>query len=153
MRERRVCAAVSLGTAALTALLTGCAPWLAANPQFASDKAHNPSGPATTTPAGGPPAIAVPKNELGWKDCTAKVFGDAGTPPAPGVVLECATYDADLDPIAGATGTVSIGAVRARSVQTPPDAGPLVFTTGTDIPSSMQLPVWLSRSGADVLKS
>ncbi len=69
------------------------------------------------------------------------------------MILECANYDADLDPIAGATGTVSIGVVRARSVQTPPDAGPLVFTTGTDIPSSMQLPVWLSRSGADVLKS
>ncbi|MBI3690623.1 MAG: alpha/beta fold hydrolase [Mycolicibacterium aromaticivorans] len=156
MRDRRVWASqatVSLGTAALTVLLTGCAPWLAANPQFASDKAHNPSGPTTTNPAGGPPAIAAPKNELGWKDCTSKVFGDAGTPPAPGVILECANYDADLDPIAGATGTVSIGVVRARSVQTPPDAGPLVFTTGTDIPSSMQLPVWLSRSGADVLKS
>ena len=90
MRDRRVWASraiVSLGTAALTALLTGCAPWLAANPQFASDKAHNPSGPATTKPAGGPPAIAVPKNELGWKDCTSRVFGDAGTPAAPGVKI------------------------------------------------------------------
>jgi len=38
-------------------------------------------------------------------------------------------------------------------VQTPPDAGPLVFTTGTDLPSSLQLPVWLSRAGADVLKT
>jgi pimeloyl-ACP methyl ester carboxylesterase len=28
-----------------------------------------------------------------------------------------------------------------------------VFTTGSDLPSSMQLPVWLSRSGADVLQS
>ncbi|HTY28690.1 MAG TPA: alpha/beta fold hydrolase, partial [Mycobacterium sp.] len=157
MRERRVPssrAVVRVGTAALTALLTGCAPWLAANPQFASDSAHNPGGtPATTKPAGGPPDIAAPKNELAWKDCTSKVFGDAGTPPAPGVILECANYDADLDPIAGATGTLSIGVVRARSVQTPPDAGPLVFTTGTDVPSSLQLPVWLSRSGADVLKS
>lgn len=156
MRDRRVWASqavVSLGTAALTALLTGCAPWLAANPQFASNSAHNPSGPTSTKAAGGPLAIAVPKNDLPWKDCTSRVFGDAGTPPLPGVILECANYDADLDPIAGANGTLSIGAVRARSVETPPDAGPLVFTTGTDIPSSMQLPVWLSRSGADVLKS
>lgn len=156
MRDRRVLSRqtiVSAGTAALTALLTGCAPWLAANPQFASDSAHNPGTPATTKPAGGPPDIAVPKNDLAWRDCTSKVFGDAGTPAAPGVTLECANYDADLDPIAGATGTLSIGVVRARSVQTPPDAGPLVFTTGTDVPSSLQLPVWLSRAGADVLKS
>lgn len=154
MRDRRVLAAVGVGTAALTALLTGCAPWLAANPQFASDSAHNPSGPPTSAkPAGGPPDITAPKNDLAWKDCTSKVFGDAGTPAAPGVILECANYDADLDPVAGATGTISIGVVRARSVQTPPDAGPLVFTTGTDIPSSLQLPVWLTRSGTDVLKT
>ena len=43
--------------------------------------------------------------------------------------------------------------VRARSVQTPADAGPLVMTTGSDLPSSVQLPVWLSRAGADVLKT
>ena len=43
--------------------------------------------------------------------------------------------------------------VRARSVQTPEDAGPLVMTTGSDLPSSVQLPVWLSRAGADVLKT
>ncbi|WP_167103126.1 alpha/beta fold hydrolase [Mycobacterium sp. DL592] len=154
MRDRRVLAAVGVGTAALTALLTGCAPWLAANPQFASDSAHNPAGaPTSAKPAGGPPDIAAPKNDLAWKDCTSKVFGDAGTPAAPGVILECANYDADLDPIAGANGKITIGVVRARSVQTPPDAGPLVFTTGTDMPSSLQLPVWLTRSGTDVLKT
>jgi len=154
MRDRRVFAAVYAGIAALTALLTGCAPWLAANPQFASDSANNSDGgPTTTKPAGGPPAIAAPKNDLPWKDCTSREFSDAGATPLPGVILECATYDADLDPISGASGTLSIGVVRARSVQTPPDAGPLVFTTGTDVPSSLQLPVWLSRSGADVLKS
>ncbi len=154
MRDRRVYAAVSVGTAALTALLTGCAPWLAANPQFASDSANNNGGsPTTTKPAGGPPAIAAPKNDLAWQNCTSKVFGDAGAPVLPGVTLECATYDADLDPVSGANGTLSIGVVRARSVQTPPDAGPLVLTTGSDVPSSLQLPVWLSRSGADVLKN
>ena len=86
MRDRR---AVRRGRCrdrvALTALLTGCAPWLAANPQYASDSAHNNGGGATTTkPAGGPPEIAAPKNDLAWKDCTSKVFGDAGTPAAPG---------------------------------------------------------------------
>ncbi len=144
-------AAVAVGTVATT-LLTGCAPWLAANPRFATDSASNPgAGPATSAAPGGPPAIAVPKNDLAWKDCTAKGFGDAGAAPTPGVKLECADYEADLDPIAGAPGNVNIGVMRARSVQTPPEAGPLVFSTGTDLPSSLQLPVWISRAGVDVL--
>lgn len=144
---------VSVATA-LSALLTGCAPWLPANPKFATDSARNPgSGPATSvTAADGPPGIAVPKNDLAWKDCTAKGFGDAGLKPPPGVQLECAEYGADLDPISGATGTVDIGVVRARSDQTPGDAGPLVFTTGSDMPSSLQLPVWLAGPGAEMLK-
>ena len=149
--QGRVITAVSVGAVTLT-LLTGCAPWLAANPQFATDSARNPgAGPVTSTEPGGPQAIAVPKNDLVWKDCTAKGFRDAGAQPTPGVQLECAEYDADLDPIAGATGTVTIGVMRARSVKTPAEAGPLVFTTGSDLPSSLQLPVWLSRSGVDAL--
>ncbi len=145
--------ALSVGAAAAT-LLSGCAPWLAANPQFATDSATNPGDlPTSTADPGGPQAIAPPKNDLVWEDCTGTRFGDAGARPIPGVRLECAEFDADLDPVAGATGTLTIGVVRARSVQTPPDAGPLVFTTGTDLPSSLQLPVWLGRAGADVLKS
>lgn len=152
MCPRRV-RAVAAGTA-LAMALTGCAPWLAANPQFATDSARNPdSGATTSAPAGQVPEIAAPRNDLAWSDCTGKLFADAGAPAPPGVALECASYDADLDPIDGATGTLNIGVVRARSVQTPADAGPLVFTTGSDLPSSLQLPVWLARSGSDVLKT
>ncbi|HYB37286.1 MAG TPA: alpha/beta fold hydrolase [Mycobacterium sp.] len=139
---------------AVTALLAGCVPGLAADPRFATNSGARPKRAATTTPpASGPPPIAAPKNDLSWRDCTSRVFGDAAVPAAPGVHLDCASYDADLDPVNGATGTLSIGAVRARSDQTPPDAGPLIFTTGSDLPSSVQLPVWLSRAGADVLRS
>lgn len=153
MVGRRRVRAVAACTA-IAAALTGCAPWLAANPRFATDSAGNPdSAPPTSATPVGPPPIAAPKNDLSWKDCTTALFGGAGTPALPGVTLECADYDADLDPVAGATGTLSIGAVRARSAQTPPDAGPVVLTTGSDLPSSAQLPVWLSRSGADVLKN
>ena len=152
-RHGRITGAVVVATV-VSGLLAGCAPWLAANPQFATDSARNPDdGPTTSAAAGGPPEILAPRNDLAWRDCTAKGFGDAGIPAIPGVVMECADYDADLDPVSGATGTLSIGVVRARSVQTPPDAGPLVFTTGTDLPSSLQLPVWLARSGADVLRA
>ena len=150
-RPGRVSAAISAGSAVLM-VLTGCAPWLAADPQFATDSASNSETiPTTSAAPGGPLAISAPNSDLVWRDCTAKVFGDAGTSRLPGVALECADYDADLDPVAGASGTLTIGVVRARSVKTPPDAGPLVFTTGSDLPSSLQLPVWLSRSGADVL--
>ena len=141
---------IAVSSAAL--LLAGCAPWLAANPQFATDSADNPvGGPATSASASGPAELLAPKNDLVWKDCTGKAFGDAGAKPMANIALECAEYDADLDPVAGATGTITIGAMRARSAQTPQDAAPLVFTTGSDLPSSLQLPVWLTRSGGDVL--
>jgi len=147
-RQGRVFTAVSCAML----LLTGCAPWLAANPQFATDSAANPgSGPATNAAAGGPAELLAPKNDLVWKDCTGRGFGDAGAKPTSGTTLECAEFDADLDPVAGASGTITIGAMRARSAQTPPDAAPLIFTTGSDLPSSLQLPVWLTRAGGDVL--
>ena len=137
----------------VTALLAGCAPGLAANPRFATNAGARPQGKATKTTAPNAPApIAKPKNELPWHDCTSRGFGDAAVPAPVGVKLECASYDADLDPVNGAAGTLSIGVMRARSAQTPDDAGPLVFTTGSDLPSSLQLPVWLARAGADVLQ-
>lgn len=139
---------------AVTMPLVGCVPILAANPRFATNSGARPQGAATTTPPpSGPPPIAASKNDLSWHDCTSREFDGAGAPAPPGVHLDCASFDADLDPANGTTGTLSIGAVRARSEQTPPDAGPLVFTTGSDLPSSAQLPVWLSRAGADVLHS
>jgi pimeloyl-ACP methyl ester carboxylesterase len=149
--SRHVIIAASL--IVVTALLAGCAPGLAANPRFATNSGARPQGqPGTTPVAKAPPPIARPKNDFAWRDCTAQEFVGAAVAVAPGVKLDCASYDADLDPVNGSAGTVGIGVVRARSTQTPPDAGPLVFTTGWDLPSSLQLPVWLSRNGADVLR-
>jgi pimeloyl-ACP methyl ester carboxylesterase len=146
-------AAITTSLIVATVLLAGCAPGLAANPRFATNSGARPQGQATTAkPPNGPPPIAAPKNDLSWRDCTSKEFSDAAVPAAPGITLDCASYDADLDPVNGAAGTLSIGVVRARSTQTPHDAGPLVFTTGSDLPSSLQLPVWLARAGADVLQ-
>ncbi|OBF37673.1 protease [Mycobacterium sp. ACS1612] len=151
-RRRHLVQAMSLAT--VMAFVAACAPGLAANPRYATDAGAHPQGaPQTTKAASGPPPIEAPKNDLSWRDCTSRVFSEAAVQAIPGVKLDCASYDADLDPINGATGTVSIGVVRATSVQTPKDAGPLVMTTGSDLPSSTQLPVWLNRAGADVLKS
>ena len=92
MRVGRV-GALCVGILPVLALaLTGCAPWIAANPQFASDSASNPGAAPTTAEAGGPPEILAPRNDLTWKNCTPELFGDAGTQPIPGVVLECADY-------------------------------------------------------------
>ncbi len=147
-------AVIATSLIVVTGLLAGCAPGLAANPRFATNAGARPQGkPTTSKPPSGPPPIAAPKNDLSWRDCTSKEFDDAAVPRAPGVKLDCASYDADLDPVNGGAGTLSIGVVRASSVQTPHDAGPLVFTTGSDLPSSLQLPVWLARAGADVLAS
>ncbi|BBY84194.1 alpha/beta fold hydrolase [Mycolicibacterium pulveris] len=151
-RRKQLVGTLSLATVA--AVIAGCAPGLAANPRFATDSGAGPQGqPETTQAPAGPPPIEAPKNELAWRDCTSRVFSEAGVPAVPGVTLDCASYDADLDPINGAAGTVSIGVVRARGPETPEDAGPLVMTTGTNLPSSQQLPVWLARSGPDLLKS
>jgi len=137
---------------AVTVFLAGCSPGLAANPRYATDSGAGPQGETETSkPPEGPPGVEAPKNDLSWRDCTSRMFDEAAVDPIPGVSLDCASYDADLDTINGATGSVSIGVVRARSAQTPGDAGPLVMTTGSDLPSSVQLPVWLSRAGVDVL--
>lgn len=150
-RFARVAFAAALPVALV---LAGCAPGLAADPRFATDSGAGPQGqPESTQDTAGPPPIAVPKNDLPWHDCTARLFGDAAVPATPGVRLDCGSYDADIDPLGGSSSAISIGVVRARSVQTPADAGPVVFTTGWDVPSSLQLPIWLARAGADVLKS
>src|SRR6478735_9528606 len=143
----------TIAVSSVAVLLTSCAPLLAANPRYATDDGAGPQGaPTTTAEADGPPALEAPKNDLSWQDCTSRVFSDAAVPALPGITLDCATYDADLDSIKGANGKITIGVVRATSVDTPADAGPLVMTTGTDLPSSSQLPVWLSRAGSDILK-
>ncbi len=154
MQRRRPIRVLSTSALVLSVLLAGCAPGLAANPRFATDSGAQPQGqPETTQAPQGPPPIEPPKNDLSWRDCTSRVFSDASVDPIPGVTLDCATYDADLDPIKGATGSISIGVVRATTDETPDDAGPLVMTTGSDLPTSMQLPVWLTQSGSDVLKA
>ena len=154
MQRRRPIRVLSTSALVVSVLLAGCAPGLAANPRFATDSGAQPQGqPETTKAPEGPPPIEPAKNDLSWRDCTSRVLSDASVPSIAGVKFDCATYDADLDPIKGATGSISIGVVRATTAETPADAGPLVMTTGSDLPTSMQLPVWLARSGSDVLKT
>ncbi|MDT5147411.1 MAG: hypothetical protein QOC58_2056, partial [Mycobacterium sp.] len=96
--SRQIARAATL--VAVTTLLAGCVPGLAADPRFATDSGARPQGVAPPKPPpSGPPPIAAPKNDLSWRDCTARVFSDAAVRPAPGVQLDCANYDTDLDPV------------------------------------------------------
>src|ERR1700736_2899747 len=122
--SRRITSATIPVAAALSVsmVLAGCVPGLAADPRFATHSGARPQGaPTTKPPPSGPSPIAAPKNDLSWRDCTSKVFADAAVRAPSGVRLECANYDADLDPVNGGSGTLSIGVVRARSNQTPKD--------------------------------
>lgn len=154
--RRQLIPALSFATVMLSTAVVGCAPGLAANPRFATDAGARPQGAAPSAkPQQGPAPISAPKKDkdLTWHDCTGQVFGSAAVPPVPNVTLDCANFDSNLDSLNGASGTVSIGVVRARTAATPADAGPIVLTTGTDLPTSQQLPVWLARSGTEMLKS
>ena len=152
--RRHLIPALSFATVMVSTAVAGCAPGLAANPRFATNADAHPQGAgASAKPVQGPAPISAPKKDLTWHDCTGQVFGSASIPPVPNVTLECANFDSSLDSLNGASGTVSIGVVRARTSATPADAGPIVLTTGTDLPTSQQLPVWLTRSGTELLKS
>lgn len=108
----------------LTGVLAGCAPGPSAGPHFAMDEGHGNVGPSTAPPQSGPPAIDKPKVDLSWQDCTREVLANANITTSPAFTLECAEYKAPLDPINGAPGSVTLGAVRAKTSQTPADAGP-----------------------------
>ena len=136
-------------------MLTGCVPGLAADPRFATNSGARPQGAATTKPPPpGPAADRRTQERLGLA-ATARsgCSPTRASPPRPasGWIAQPTTPTSTRS--TAGSGTLSIGAVRARSSQTPHDAGPLVFTTGADLPSSTQLAVWLSRAGADVLRT
>lgn len=91
---------------------------------FRDGRGPRKCGPSTAPPQSGPPAIDKPKVDLSWQDCTREVLANANITTSPAFTLECAEYKAPLDPINGAPGSVTLGAVRAKTSQTPADAGP-----------------------------
>ena len=65
--------------------VTGCAPWLAANPQFATDGASNPGGgPATSTSGGWNPNLGLTSHQRGrpaWDEAIAAFVPGPNGPP------------------------------------------------------------------------
>src|SRR6201998_593131 len=120
--SRQITSATVRGAVAFTVItvLAGCVPGLAADPRFATNSGARPqSVPPPKPPPSGPPPIAAAKNVLRCHDCTPRVYTEAAVPAAPGVQLDCANYDAALDPVNGGSGTLSIGVVCALQGATP----------------------------------
>ncbi|NLU81320.1 alpha/beta fold hydrolase [Rhodococcus sp. HNM0569] len=109
-----------------------------------------PSAPTSTEPAG-PPPLSAPKSDLRWTDCTAGTATAAGRQAPAGVVFECATLPAEIDRERQVPGTFTVGVVRARAQDTPPDAAPLVYTSGADRPSGPALASLVSGGGTELL--
>ena len=135
-------------------LLAGCAPGLAANPRYATDSGARTPGRAGDQQAARTGHRRSRRRRTTCRGGTAR-RGCSATQPS--IRSPASRWTA---PATTPTSThqrrhrdASASAWCARDrAQTPPDAGPLVMTTGSDLPSSVQLPVWLSRAGADVLQ-
>lgn len=130
--------------AAVVVLAATCAA-CGAGPSFRPDVAveqRSPGQPAESSEEAPPEpaALAVPTTDLAWADCTGTTLGSFGlTSTTPGLILECAEYEADVDASGQMFGTFAVGALRARLDRTPTDAGPLVFTSGSDRSSTATL--------------
>lgn len=125
----------------LSFVLAGCGAGPSDRPVVAVEHPVEAGGDATTSAAPpAPPRAGVPRTDLAWQDCTRTTLDQLGLGPAPnGLVLECAEYSTPIDSGGAVIGNFRNGAMRARLPQTPPDAPPLVLTSGTDRSSSATL--------------
>lgn len=94
---------------------------------------------STDAPDDGPPALEAPVTDLNWSDCTARTAAAFDVVVATGVVVECATFTAPIDASVASDGAFELSAVKVRTTATPPDAVPLVYSSGTDRPSSADM--------------
>lgn len=132
---------------AVLVLLTGCAVGPDTGPNIVRGDAGDQSGPSTPQL----PGLSAPKSQLNWKDCAAKIADKYHAAVPDGVRLDCATYDVPVNADNGASNTIRIGVVRARTAATPDTAAPLVLTSGSDLPSSRTLLLFADGDGRALL--
>lgn len=138
MRVRPVIRALAL-TAAVSATLAGCSLGPSDRPGFAfEEQSAGSAGTDSTTTPEPPPEPDVPIVDLSYVDCTDMLITQWALPEPPaGVLLECASYQAPMDPTDPSLPTeVSVGVVRASTSATPDDAPPILYTSGADRPST-----------------
>ncbi|MBO0853333.1 MAG: alpha/beta hydrolase [Nocardia sp.] len=144
----------ALLASSLTVLLTtGCGAGPSQRPGVAVEHPHaGPGAVTTSTPPPPPPQAQKPKHDLAWHDCAAPTFGRLGFgAPPPGVIFECADFTAPIDTAGTVMGSFRTAAVRARTAQTPPDAAPLVVTSGSDRSSTATVAGLAAGPGAAIL--
>ncbi|MEV3963878.1 alpha/beta fold hydrolase [Nocardia sp. NPDC050193] len=125
---------------ALLIMIAGCGAGPSDRPHVAVERPPVPGESTASAQAPPPPAAEVPKKDLPWRECTRETFDGAGMGPGPaGLVLECADFSTPIDSAGSVLGNFRTGAVRARLPQTPPDAAPLVLTSGVDRSSGATL--------------
>ncbi|MFD4367714.1 alpha/beta fold hydrolase [Rhodococcus sp. NPDC058521] len=99
-----------------------------------------------------PPPLEAPHSDVTWVDCGQQTLDRSGLGALPeGVVLECGHYEAPIDKSGSLPGSFQVGMLRARAPETPPDAAPLVLTSGSDRPSTNQLAALMATGGKDML--
>ncbi|MBY4228880.1 alpha/beta fold hydrolase [Rhodococcus fascians] len=129
-QKRSLLAAVLL----VATVCAACGGGPSIRPEVAVEQ-RSPGQPAESSPATPPEpaALDVPTTDLDWSECTSATLGMFGlTATTPGLTLECGEYEADVDASGQMFGTFAVGALRATLDRTPVDAGPLVFTSGSD---------------------
>ncbi|WP_420880908.1 alpha/beta fold hydrolase [Rhodococcus sp. (in: high G+C Gram-positive bacteria)] len=125
--------------AIVLAVCTACGAGPSIRPDVAVVEHGSGSGP-TSDSTQQAPVLQPPTRDLAWSDCTAPTLTRLGLGAGPaGLVLECAGYTAPIDPTGPASGTIEVGALRARLAATPADAAPLVLSSGSDIASATTL--------------
>ncbi len=132
MTQNRSLLAVAVSTL-LFAAACGAGP--SGRPDVALEQ-NSPGQPADTDVADpGPkiPDLAVPATDLNWRDCTQDTLNRYGfTSRTPGLILECADFEAPVDASGQMSGSFSVGTLRARTDSTPADAAPMVLTSGSN---------------------
>lgn len=137
----------------LASVCAGCGAGPSIRPDVAVEQ-QSPGRPEEPAADASPEPVApqVPATDLDWIDCTADTLGSFGlTSNTAGLKLECAEYEADVDASGQMSGSFAVGAMRARLDRTPPDAGPLVFTSGSDRSSTATLATMASGPFATLL--
>ncbi|OZC89398.1 hydrolase [Rhodococcus sp. 06-418-1B] len=138
----------------LSLFAAGCGAGPSGRPDVAVEQ-NSPGQPADTEsedPAPEPPALQVPVTDLSWQDCTSDTLGRYGyAPRTPGLILECADFEAPVDASGEMFGSFSVGALRARLDRTPADAPPMVLTSGADRASIETLADMAAGQGATLL--
>ena len=126
----RALAAAGIAVGAFVAV-SACAPVPAPTPDYVTDFGKGGRAPSPSGDAGpkGPEWKASAKDPLAWQDCTSRLAGRYGTPPAANATLQCATLTVG---VGQAEAPLKLSVTRARVPGTPDAAAPLVLVGGTE---------------------